>query len=361
MARSALATTDLDPGFARDGVVTVEVALNPSEETEFWRLARPVISATPGVEADALGLFVHLGGRADQWRVGPASGEGDEWPIGAVNYSVVESDLFSLLDIVVEEGRVFSRDLAPGEELEVVINAAMATRLWPQESAVGTRLRIETPSGDLETATVVGVVETVKTRRLNEDPTPFFYLPLSQWERDDLVLHLRVDGSQSDVIASLRSRLEQVDSRAAITVRRMDDHATVAFALGQVLARVLIGSAIVALLIATAGIIGTVAHSVQGRIPELAVRMAVGASTGQVERMVLLETLRVVAAGVVIGLSVAWFLGPALGPFLYGVSPRDVGALASVILTLTVVALGAAMWPTQRVTRNLSLRDTLSP
>ncbi len=361
MIRSLDRMAFLDPGFGRDEVLTAEADLSGVDaETRraFWARAAEAATGVPGVTSASLGQFVHLGDRADQMLVEAGDGAPDAAPLGPVNYSIIERDLLALLGIPIVAGRPFGVGLLAADPDEVLINRVLADRLWPDQDPVGRILRMGDRDG-VRTGHVVGVVETVNYRRLNEAPTPFFYLPYRQWDRAKMVLHVKYDGNVDVVREGLSRRLRAIDRRTPITVRRMNDHRTVSVAVARLLRVVLSAAGLMGLIIAAVGVFGLVSYTTERRLRELAIRMAVGASGPRVRRGVILESLTSLGLALVFGIGLSLLVTPTLGTLLYGVSARDVPTLLMVTGAMGAVVVLASWLPARRATVTLNLAQFL--
>lgn len=362
LVRGLAGLAGLDPGFDRDRIVTVETpatgAMGEAEGRAFWAVAEERAGSIPGVEGVAAGLFVHLGGRSDRMRLGLPGTEPGSWPLGAVQYSIVGEDYFDVLGIEVLAGRRFD-GAATGE---VIVNREAARRLWPDGVAVGRDVVIEAGTdGEARRARVVGVVETVRYRWLGEDPTPFLYLSLADWYRPDLVLHLRGEprAEAEQVIAAARQRLTGLADAHPWIVRPMSAHTTVPAMLAELVRRVLLLLGTLGVVVSAVGVFGVVAHATERRSSELAVRMALGASPGRLDRNVALDSAVVVVPAVVIGLLIGRLLARGAGSVLPGLGGVEPFSYAAVGVAIVAVGLVAAWLPARRVTHRVRLREVL--
>ncbi len=357
LARSLGNSRTLDPGFeARDVVV---VATEPGrlgytgDQTRLlWDRLTDRLAALPGVRDVALGLFVPMGDRADQLPLLPGERTFAGEPDGVwVDYSYVSPTYFRTLDIPVLAGREFresdSRDAPP----VAIVNETLARRFWPDGDALGRGVRIRDREGRERVAQVVGVSRNIRYRSPGEPPLPFLYLPHVQWDRADLLVHLRVaPGAGAGLAPAIREQIRAEDPELPVAVTSMEE--AMAFSLVPIrLAAAVLGFAgALGLLLAAIGLFGVMTYAVARRTREIGIRMALGARSAQVRRMVVGSGVRLVLAGLALGLPVALLGAPLLGWMLYGVKPRDPVTVVAVVALLTLIALAAAYVPARRAT-----------
>jgi putative ABC transport system permease protein len=265
------------------------------------------------------------------------------------DYSVVTPGYFRAMGVPLLAGRDFDgRDRAGGPSV-VVVSQSLARRQWPNESAVGKRIRTGLTQGMEE---IVGVVGDVKQTMLSADIKPALYLPQSQYPYPFLTVVLRTSADPASETAAMRREVAAVNPAVALTdVRTLD--AVLAKSLAQqrfglVLLGCFAGAAIV---LAVVGIYGVIAYSVAQRTSEIGVRMALGARPRDAFRLVLGEGVRVTAAGLAVGLAASLALTRLLRALLYGVSATDPATFAAFTIALGGVALVATYVPARRATR----------
>ena len=266
-----------------------------------------------------------------------------------VEVNVASSGYFQTLRIPVLEGRPFTDADRALSKPVVVINDLMARRHFGL-FAVGHRLR-DSDGNELE---IVGVVGTGKYRTLQEAPEPMVYFPLSQ--RDQRYMHLlvRTAGSPLPVLASVRQRLTEIDPGLTISddvPGTFEQHLAEALTLDRILTTVVAACGLAALLLATVGVYGVVGDAVRRRTPEIGLRVALGAPSWQILRLVLSEGLPLTIAGSAVGIGVALVLARLLRSFVHAMPAVDLTSLALVPLALLLVVLGAAALPTRRALR----------
>ena len=277
-----------------------------------------------------------------------------------LNYLRVAPAYFETMEIPIARGRTFdARDVSPGP-IRVIVNETMARRYWPGGDAVGRQLVIF--SAGAPDAEVIGVVPDVRYRMVREAARPSFYLPFDAAAFPEGVIHARTSGDPALMIETLRRVVAEVHpgipvaralSVEAQAMRNIADE-RMAGALGGVLG-------MSALLLAAAGLYGTMAFAVRLRTREIGVRMALGARSADVSALVVKQGFGLVLIGAVVGLAGAFWAGRALESQLYGVSPADAGSFLAAAALLGGAALLAAWIPARRATRVdpvIALRDT---
>jgi putative ABC transport system permease protein len=305
----------------------------------------------PGAEAvgltDALPLGSNIG-----WRTWDASARG----AGAASDSRKTSPLVRMIDegylaamrIPLRAGRSFTATDGVGAEPVVIVNEALARRLWPGRDAVGQVLRT---SG--QDRRVAGVVGSVSYFALERDTGPEMYLPLRQ-AGDGYPVELVVRSSQPEsvVVGGVRAALQRADSSLPVADVMTMDHLIDRALFARRFVAWLIGAfALFGLVIASIGLYAVIAHSVAQRTHEMGVRLALGASPRTLQRGVLSQTARLTLAGLAIGLPAAWSLGRAIRSLLFGVAPSDPATFAAVAGVLAAVALLAGYLPARRASR----------
>jgi predicted permease len=354
LVRSLINSQSVDLGFTDDGIAIMQVDVREAGyEAEagmqlFDDLKRRV-AALPGVEAAAYTtrLPVTPSGGSSTLEV-----EGYQPPTGTgyveVIFALVDPDYRETLGIELLHGRDFTLDDRRGTERVALVNEAFARRYWGTSDAVGRRYRHQgSPDSWVR---IVGVVGDVKVRTPDESPTPMFYRPLGQSSGvPRLTLVARVSGDASGTARLMRQELSQLDADVPVyQAGTMEDHLDTAMALPRAAAGMLGVFGGLALLLASMGLYAVVTFAVARRTGEIGIRIALGASGGNVVGLVIKETMLVVAIGVAAGLVLTLIATPVLESFLFNVAPSDPMTLGSVALLLGLVTLVATWLPARR-------------
>jgi len=348
--RSLNAATHANPGFdaAELGIVIFNAADAGYDEARgraFQRRAVEVAAATPGVDAASLAKDQPLlvSSARHLLRPGLDSGQGRVTLTG-----VIWPGYFNTLRIPVLEGRDFSRQDGADSPRAAIVNQAAARLFWPGGRAVGKVIEF---GGENLPVEIVGVVRNAHYQGLNDAPAPLVYLSLEQYYFPTTVVYVHTAGNPDAVAAEVRRRLQAMDRNLLLESEGV--RTTIRDTLWEqtLSATLLAAFGALALLMATIGIYGVVAYSVEQRVREFGIRMAVGATPRNIQGMILRECSRLVVAGVAAGLLISLAASRAIRSMLFGVSPADGFTFILVPSVLAVVAMLACWIPGLRVVR----------
>jgi len=268
-------------------------------------------------------------------------------------YQSVSKDYFATMRISLIDGRTFeSRDVQDAPEVAIV-NKTMAATFWPNQNALGRRVR---PGGNKTWCTIIGIVDDVKNAGLDRPAGTEIYLPYRQPSGQgytDMYVVMRAQGGDPRMLTSaVREQLGEIDPALPVAdVRLMEDVLSRAQARPRFLTLLLSLFSFVALAIATVGIYGVVSYSVARRTKEFGLRMVLGAQGGDVLGLVMKQGAGMVAIGIVAGLVIAFALTRLMASLLFGVTATDLPTFAGVTVLLFAVALAACYLPARRATR----------
>jgi putative ABC transport system permease protein len=346
---------NVSPGFRADRVLTAEVSVIPRRYPDVRRIAtfqREFLARVrnlPGVQSAGVGGYLPLGGAGNSWAP-KIEGQAPLAPDDFIEYRPVTPGYIEALAIPLIEGRhLTDADNADGPAV-AMINEAAAKRYWANERALGRRLQID---GAPPWRTVIGIVGNVRHERLDVDAKPELYLPFAQVPYPNMTMTLAVCTVGEPLVLSteVRGALEQLDPGLALTrVRTMEDIVYSSVGEPRIRAILLGAFAGIALTLASIGVYGVMSYMVSQRIREFGVRVALGATGGDLLRLILKGSARLVAMGLGVGLLGAVALARLVRTLLYGVSPYDVLTLVSVSILLAAVALLASYLPARRAT-----------
>jgi putative ABC transport system permease protein len=256
---------------------------------------------------------------------------------------------FHAMQIPLLEGRLFQDSDSPQGPRVALIDQGTARRHWPNESPIGKYVRVEKAGQPLRIVGVVGAVEHSVLIALLKRDLGQLYLPAAQLPKPYMSVALRTAGDPGAILPAAEKLVRELDPDQPVFDLRTLDQVRAASRAPQSLATVLLGGfAATALLLAAIGIYGVVANGVSRRTREIGIRIALGASSGQVLRQVLRESALLSVAGLIIGLACAVLLTRLLSNFLYGVRPGDPFTLAGVSLLLALTAIMASYLPARR-------------
>ena len=358
MIRSFWKLQNVDPGFNTSNVLTMFVGLNPIRYSEphqqlaFAERAMEQIHAVPGVVSVATTTTIPLagGGSTQPFSIeGRPTGTIAEQPMAQTRY--ISPDYFSTLGIPLRQGRFFSDQDRDKSVPVIIISEAMARRFFQGENPIGKRL---TPSFHVEQGAreIVGVVGDIKSSGLDVDAAAMMYLPYKQAPRPYINFVVRTASNPESLIQSVSKAIYSIDKEQALTdIQTMDQVLAKSLSDRRFNMTLLLTFAGVALLLAAVGVYGVMNYTVTLRRRELGIRMALGAETTDVLRLVLRQGLTLTLIGVGAGLISAYALTRLMASLLYGVTATDYLTFASVSAVLIVVGLFASFVPARRATK----------
>jgi putative ABC transport system permease protein len=266
---------------------------------------------------------------------------------------IVEPDIHRVLQIPVLRGRSFDVQDGP-EGLQVaVINEAMARRYFRGENPLGRRISVESAApGKPKWREVVGVVGDVRQQGLDADVFPEIQLPFTQSAISQMAILVRTTSDPGALTPSVRTQVQALDPNLPLNlVQTMNDVLDTSLARRRLGMRLLTVFASIALLLTAIGLYGVMAAGVSDRTREIAVRLALGASSRQVMQLVVGQMMLVALAAVIGGLLVALIASRFLEPLLFGVPHTDLATYGTMAAILLAVAFGSNYLPALRVTR----------
>ena len=316
---------------------------------QFARDVRDRIARVPGI--DAVSWSTNLPLWANQYRrisiEGREPAKQSEAPLAIV--TTVDLDYFRSLGLGVQRGRDFT-DADRDRSLPVaIVNERMAERYWPNQDPIGRTFRFDSESIARH---IIGVVKTIKYQTLGETPQPAAYLPLRQNYADSLVLYVRTSGDPSQAIGTVQRELRAMDSQVPLeNAASIDETVDQSLWMMRIAAGLLGVFGALALALASVGLYGLVAYSVNQRRRELGVRMALGAARLDVLRLVLRDGMALVLIGLVFGVGLSLIVSRALASLLLGVNASDPVSFASASMLLAAVAFLGSYLPARRASR----------
>jgi putative ABC transport system permease protein len=346
----------VDPGFKPEKLLTLEYRLprNKYEKSEAqWNTHRQIverISEVPGVTSASLvrGLpFSGNGGSAAiilPDREVPQKGKEPK-----VMFNTAMPNYFETMGIRFIEGRLFDSHDQSNAPIVFLVNQTMARRFWPDDTAIGKQVKMVEEG---TTGTVIGVVGDAKHYYLEEEPTPQMYAAYSQMPGIFATVVVRTSVEPLSLAEPVRQALWKVDSDQPMWKVR-----TVEFLLDRRLAdkqfvmTLMSLFAALALVMTIIGLYGIISYAVNQRTQEIGIRMALGAQTGVILRMVLRQGMTLVFIGIALGLAAAWLLTRLMTTLLYGINATDPPTFIGLALLLTLVALLACYFPARRATK----------
>jgi predicted permease len=365
LTRSVWALLDVDPGYRTEGLVTTRISLpqagyaTDAQRRAFFAQIVERVGGLPGVAAAGAVSRLPLAGRLGDINIqieGREKREGEVSP--ALDWQVVTPGYFRAMGMRIVRGRgVSSHDTGdmPGV---VVINQAAVRRHFAGEDPLGQRFLLGGGAGP-GWVSVVGIVSDVRHRTLGEPSRPEMYLPHQQfhfWHDGPAVpsmtLVVHAPTAAGALAPAIRRQVAALDPNLPVSefvgLERLVERSV---ARPRFVGALLGAFAVIAVLLATIGTYGVVAYAVSSRTRELGIRMALGAMTRDIFRMVLRQGVVMVTAGIGLGLLAALALTRLLTGLLYGVGPGDPATLVTVSLVLAAAGMAACAIPALRATR----------
>lgn len=345
-----------DLRFDASKVVVAELAIrydaygDIEKQTRLVRDLIPALRSAPGVEGVSPVVAMPFSGTGG-WtgsarRMGQSATEAATNP--RFNMDVVTPDYFPTMGLRVLRGRALSDDDRQGAERVVVVSETMARLYWADENPIGQRLFMATTS---EPFTVVGVVDDIRYRNLREAPPSVYYsLAQSDFPFAPTTFVIRTSAPPAAIMRALRRAITDAAPDVALASAAPFEHyMETPLAQPRLNAFLLAVFAASAALLAAIGLGGVVATTVRQRRQELGIRMALGATSGSIQRMILKQAIAVALTGATIGAGVAVATNRTLEALLYNVSPTDPAVLFDVVALLTVIVGLAALVPVWRI------------
>ncbi len=358
LLNSFLRLQRVEIGIQTSNLLTVEVNLPSARYSgNNWRAQRlnfygqviERIRALPGVASVGAIDSLPLSGDQRGWtfRKEGQTLAPSERPVAG--FQVATTDYFRAMGMQIRRGRAFTEADRDGSPQVAIINESFARRFYPNEDPLGQRIIIRNRP---EASEIVGIVNDVKHFGPDKVPGPEMYVPYNQLVVGAVPLVVRTKSEPEALIGAVQQEIRAVDREVAIgKVRTMTQMMAAALAERRFALLLLGGFAAVALLLAAVGVYGVMAYAVTRRAHEFGVRMALGAQTQDVTKLVIRQGMKLAAIGVMIGLLAAFALTRLLSDMLYEVSAADPLTFAVVALLLTAVALLACWIPARRATK----------
>jgi predicted permease len=356
--RSLGKAQEIKLGFNPDHVLNLsvdveQVGYKEPRGREFFREIESRIQAMPGVVSVAQAFTIPLGYISSDDRMWIESHplEAGQQP-AEIGYNTISPTYLDTLQIPLLRGRRFTE--ADGEKAPAVaiINQNMAKKFWPNEDALGKRFSTKGPKGPF--IEVVGVVQDGKYQNIGEDPQPYFYEPLDQSYNSLRTIHVRTSVPPETLALQLESQIHDLAPDLPITqVQTMRESLQGAngfffFRFGAQLASTM---GFLGLILAVVGIYSVVSYAAAQRTQEIGIRIAMGATSRDILKMVLRQGLSVVGIGLALGLIIALAGTRVISGLFMGVKPTDPLTFTVVLLMLTAIAVFACWIPARRATR----------
>jgi predicted permease len=364
LTRTMLRLSEVDTGLRAEEVLTMEVPISgggrqdPDVKALYDRM-RLELGAVPGVSEVGVGSVMPLrtsgGFQLEVKAEGRALAAGE--PIPHAEYRTASPEYFRAAGIPLLKGREFASTDRDTSARVVILNKTLADKLFPDRDPIGQRvawtgdvLRFIPVSGAWRT--VVGVVGNTKDGGLDAEPRPVLFQPFAQELTFAGGLVIRAAGNASSLASAatrlVRSITPQDPIENVLTVAQIRDQSVAPRRLNAVLVS---SFGVLAVIIAAVGIAGVLAFSVSARTNEIGIRMSLGADSGRVQRMVLMEGGVLLGVGLLLGVGGALIASRLIRGLLFGVAPNDPMTLAGVAVMMALVGIAACWLPALRAAR----------
>jgi putative ABC transport system permease protein len=365
LIQSLLRLQQVELGFRPAGVLTFQLAApatkypNLAKRSEMYREALRSLATIPGVSRTAMSSGIPMG--QGSYNTSPFSPTGASvLPAGAslpIDWRTVSPGYFRLMGIPLLSGRDFTDQDGPGAPDVIVVSRTTAQKFWGDENPIGKKLHRPTLNSSF---TVIGVVGDVRHTALNQE-FPCLYFSAAARVAPLMDVVIRTQGRPESVLSAARARVHDLDPELPLAnVRTLEEYVHNNAAQSRLDAALFGVFAGIALLIASIGVYGVLAYSVNQRTREIGLRMALGAQPSAVLWWVTSQGMLVAVAGIGIGLAGSYSLSRLLATLLFGIQPRDPLTFAGVAVLLSAVSLTACLVPAGRASRvdpMVALRD----
>ena len=341
----------IDVGFTTENVLTAKLDLGRQNYSEtqgrlFYESLLERMRGLPGAQKASLAHTVPLQGNSMGDSVAI-----DNKPQFNIRYNIVTPDYLDTMKIPILIGRQFSdQDNAIAPRVAIV-NETFARYAWPDENPIGKFFKWIDNSGEFPIE-IIGVARDAKSQDLFQNPPRIAYFPLAQKYDGGMTVHLRTTLNLEQTLAAMRQEIRALDPKLPIyNIKTLEQYRIDAMSDTRLQTVLISGFGLLALTMACLGLYGSLSYSVAQSVREIGIRMALGASTNSVLRLVIGQGVKLVAIGVAFGLAGAFAATRALKSLLYGVSETDLSTFAGVPAMLLIVALLACLIPARRATK----------
>ena len=336
----------VERGFQTENRLLITVSIPASDDAP--RMQQTVRSVIDGINAlpDVISVAAVSGRPLGRGSTGLGIGAADQpdTPGAAVPWAtwrIVTPDYFKAMGLPLVAGRGFTDDEVIGKPWRAIVSKRVADLLWPEQNPIG-RTAILWKGQTNVTGEIIGVVGDMRERGLESDPTLAVYFPAREAGFSSLQLVMHTKGRPEAAIPAVRTVVGGVDRNLPISnIRTLDEMVTASLATRRMTMLLIATFAVLALVLAVAGVYGVLAYTVARRTSEIGVRIALGAAHRGVLWLVVLQGMRPVFAGAAVGLAATFWLSQLMSSLLFGIQPRDpltYGGVAAVLLGVAVLA-----------------------
>jgi putative ABC transport system permease protein len=359
LVESFLRLQKVPSGFDPNNVTTARVALpdinygKPEQAGQFYKKLIDRLSTFPGVQSVGAAWWIPLSGSEISFDFNT-----EEHPVAAgqqpvAQVNVVTPDYFQTVRVPIRSGRAFTDRDDRNAPPVAIVSEGFAKQYFPGEDPIGKRI---IPNGSVDPGKppvreIVGVVADMHLISLRLPPKPQIYVPHQQSAIQSMSIFVRSHISEAALMGTLRRAVNEIDKDVPVyRMQTLPDYLSQSIAQPRLNAMLVGLFALIALLLAAAGIFGVMSYSVTQRTQEIGIRLALGAQRSDVLRLVVLQGMRFVGTGVLLGLIGVFACTRLLQSLLFGVGATDLPTMFAVTLILTAVAFIACLLPARRAT-----------
>lgn len=265
---------------------------------------------------------------------------------------IISSDYFGALRIPMIAGRSFSEADSSSTEPVAIVSRSMAARFWPGESALGQHIKLIDPGAASPWLTLVGVADDVRENWWDPPAKPTIYRPVLQAPERGMNLVLRVSANPTGYTSSVRAIVRQLDSTVALAeVHTLETDVNDSIGIIRIMGILMGAFGAVALALSALGVYSVLSENVAQRTREIGIRVALGASARDVQKLVMLQAMKLTVIGLLIAVPASLAINRAMASFVLGIVSMDVATILELTALLIVVALAAAYFPARRAMR----------
>jgi putative ABC transport system permease protein len=354
----------VSPGFESENLLTFvvgipEVKYPTAKQAKFYQDLVGRIGRLPGVRSASSTIPLPLSGNAFSLSFeteGRPMAKGDQ---PSADFFAIEENYFKTLGASILKGRDFTERDTKQSPPVIIVNQAFARKFFPNEDPVGNRIRpgISTDTDEPSMREIVGVVSDVRNRNLSSELRAGYFVPMEQIPFNEMTVIARTTGDPHSLITAVQKEVHAMDPDVPVfDIKTMDEYISATVAAPRFNTTLLVIFAVVALVLTIVGLYGVMSYAVVQRTNEIGIRMALGAQTRDVLRLIVGQGFKLVLLGLAIGLAGAFALMRVIASLLFGVTAKDPATFAAVAVLLTLVALLACYVPARRATRLDPLR-----
>ncbi|HYS95427.1 MAG TPA: ABC transporter permease [Chthoniobacterales bacterium] len=358
LVESFLRLQKVPAGFDHTKVITARLELpnasypKAQDTADFYKKLLERVSVLPGVQSAAAAWWIPLSGSDIDLTFDVQERPLPEGQQAVAEVNVVTPEYFRTLRTPIALGRAFTDRDDKNAPPVAIVSESFAKRYFPGENPIGKRI---TPNGSVDgkppVREIVGVVADMHLISLKVAPRPQIYIPHQQFGIHSMSIFVRTAIDPQSFTTTLRRTVAEIDKNLPIyRTRTLTDYMSQSIAQPRLNAMLVGLFALIALLLAAAGIFGVMSYSVTQRTQEIGIRLALGAQRYDVLRLVVLQGMRFVGAGVVLGLIGVFVCSRLLQSLLFGVGATDLPTMFVITVILTAVAFVACLLPARRAT-----------